>query len=268
MNLRLARVLLCSALALAAPAVAAAQNEDRPPKELWDEFPLEATATPAGATAPPAGAGPQPTPSPLARERDSGGMPTAMLIALLIVAAVVGALAARPAGRRNRGREWSPRSRWALSRPSLPIAGPVSKARSRAEPSAPGEVRPQAKPQAKRAHAPRPPAQRITAEQRRNRFAKPPLSAETCRVDLHNRSVTAHFYATSFKDGTVIARSPHFRMNYTHGDPGPSPPQALDVLVEELTGAGWRQSGSGERPWDLLFRRSVAEAQPAPRRTE
>jgi hypothetical protein len=95
-------LLLFSALLLAGlPAAAAAQQR---PNELWDEFPLEPTATPAVAT-------PQATPSPRVvrvSEPDNGMSPGA-LAALLLAAAGVGALAARTAARRLRPQVVTPR---------------------------------------------------------------------------------------------------------------------------------------------------------------
>jgi hypothetical protein len=89
-------LLLFAVLALVAASAAPAQEVERPPTELWDEFPLEATPTPAAAT-------PQATPTPrVVREPASGGMSPPALVALLIAAAGVGALAARTATRRLR----------------------------------------------------------------------------------------------------------------------------------------------------------------------
>jgi hypothetical protein len=94
MTCPLVPLLLSAALALAGlPAAAAAQEQ--PPKQLWDEFPLEPTATPATAS-------PQATSSPRVvqvRERDDGMAPVALL-ALLVTAAGVGAIAAHMAARR------------------------------------------------------------------------------------------------------------------------------------------------------------------------
>jgi hypothetical protein len=91
-------LLLLVVLALVAASAAPAQEVERPPTELWDEFPLEATATPS-----PAAATPQATPSPhVVRQPESNGMSAPALAALLIVAAGVGALAARTATRRLR----------------------------------------------------------------------------------------------------------------------------------------------------------------------
>jgi hypothetical protein len=80
---------------------------------------------------------------------------------------------------------------------------------------------------------------------------------ETCRIRLHNRSIKAHFYAVPVAGGPVLARSPDF-----------SAPEALRALVDELTAAGWRQTGAGRAPWDLRFEHVDAVQEPAgPRRT-
>ena len=85
---------LCFLLALlvAAPVSIGA---DKPPKELWDEFPLDATPEPT-----PAAEAPAPTPAPSAQpqervvsEDDGGGMATPALLALLIGAAGLGGAA-------------------------------------------------------------------------------------------------------------------------------------------------------------------------------
>jgi hypothetical protein len=93
-------LLLFAVLALVAAPAAPAQEVERPPTELWDEFPLEATATPSPA---PGATTPQATPSPrVVREPASDGMSPPALVALLIAAAGLGALAARTATRRLR----------------------------------------------------------------------------------------------------------------------------------------------------------------------
>ena len=85
---------MCRARFAAGPAALAADDAQRPPKELWDEFPLEPSATPAQAA-------PQATRSPVATrvQEESDGMPPGALIALLAAAAVVGGVAGRTATR-------------------------------------------------------------------------------------------------------------------------------------------------------------------------
>jgi hypothetical protein len=91
--------LLCALLALvAAPALAVGQDVERPPQELWDEFPLEPSATPVPPT-PTAQA--QAKPSRVVKvQDDDGGMESGALIALMVAAGGVGAIAARLAARR------------------------------------------------------------------------------------------------------------------------------------------------------------------------
>jgi hypothetical protein len=87
MNFRVVPVLLCTAIALATgPAAFAADDPERPPTELWNEFPLEPSATPSKAT-------PDASPSPSkAPARQSDGMPAGAVVALLAAAAGVGGL--------------------------------------------------------------------------------------------------------------------------------------------------------------------------------
>ena len=86
----------------------------------------------------------------------------------------------------------------------------------------------------------------------------------SCRIKLHNRPVRAHFYAIPYEGGPVLARSPYFTLQKAAGDSGPSAPDALRTLVEELNALGWRQTGVGSAPWDLRFQRGV-RAGAAPR---
>ena len=96
---------LCFLLALlvAAPVSIGA---DKPPKELWDEFPLDATPEPT-----PSAEAPSPTPAPSAQPQQrvvsgddgGGGMATPALLALLIGAAGLGGAAVFMASRRMTG---------------------------------------------------------------------------------------------------------------------------------------------------------------------
>jgi len=58
----------------------------------------------------------------------------------------------------------------------------------------------------------------------------------------------------------VLARSPAFLLKRTDTDTGPTPPEALRTLVEELTAAGWRKTGAGRAPWELRFDRHAQDA--------
>src|SRR5215218_8009114 len=95
----LVSLVLCALVAGgAAPAVSTAQKGDRQPRELWDKFPLEPSATPSQAA-------PQPTASKprVVRDEDSGGISAGALIALLLGAAGIG-VAAHTAVRRMSAR--------------------------------------------------------------------------------------------------------------------------------------------------------------------
>jgi hypothetical protein len=80
---------------------------------------------------------------------------------------------------------------------------------------------------------------------------------------LHNRSIKAHFFAVPYDGGPVLARSPYFKIGRTGDDAGLSAPEALRALVNELTAAGWRQTGAGRAPWDLRFERATSAHEPA-----
>jgi hypothetical protein len=111
------------------------------------------------------------------------------------------------------------------------------------------------------------PSTRTPPQPQPGRFAPPP-HIETCRIELHNRSIRAHFYAVPYPSGPVIARSPYFKIGHTEGDRGLSAPEALRALVEQLTVGGWRQTGAGRTPWDLQFERGVDAPRPlAPERS-
>ena len=59
----------------------------------------------------------------------------------------------------------------------------------------------------------------------------------------------------------MLARSPYFKLERGKGDSGPTAPEALRALVEELTALGWQQTGVGSAPWDLRFQRSARVVQ-------
>jgi hypothetical protein len=94
--------LICAAFVLvAAPGLARAQGSERPPQQLWEQYPLEPTATPAGAAS-------EPSPSRVVPDRVSDGLPTAAIIVLMLAAAGVGGLAALTASVGHRMPEQAP----------------------------------------------------------------------------------------------------------------------------------------------------------------
>ena len=82
-----------------------------------------------------------------------------------------------------------------------------------------------------------------------------------CRIKLHNRPIRTHFYAVPYEGGPVLARSPYFKLQRGEDESGPTAPEALRALVEELRELGWEQTGVGSAPWDLRFQRGVRVAQ-------
>ena len=82
-----------------------------------------------------------------------------------------------------------------------------------------------------------------------------------CRIKFHNRPIRTHFYAVPYEGGPVLARSPYFKLERGKGDSGPTAPEALRALVEDLTALGWQQTGVGSAPWDLRFQRSTRVVQ-------
>ena len=82
-----------------------------------------------------------------------------------------------------------------------------------------------------------------------------------CRIKFHNRPIRTHFYAVPHDGGPVLARSPYFKLDRGEGDSGPTAPEALRALVEELIALGWQQTGVGSAPWDLRFQRSARVVQ-------
>jgi hypothetical protein len=88
----------------------------------------------------------------------------------------------------------------------------------------------------------------------------PAAAVERCRIKFHSNATKAHFFAVAYDGGQVIARSAYFKVRRAEDEPGLSPPEALRGLVDELTAAGWRQTGTGRVPWDLRFQRG----RPAP----
>jgi hypothetical protein len=90
----------------------------------------------------------------------------------------------------------------------------------------------------------------------------PAVRWETCRIRFHNRRIKAHFFAIGEQSDHVIARSPYFKVKHADGEAELNAPQALRALVDELTAAGWRQTGTGPAPWDLRFERGVELRRP------
>ena len=82
-----------------------------------------------------------------------------------------------------------------------------------------------------------------------------------CRIKFHNRPIRTHFYAVPYEGGPVLARSPYFKLERGAGEPGPTAPEALRALVEQLNALGWQQTGVGSAPWDLRFQRSARVVQ-------
>lgn len=234
-------VALCAVLALVAgPTPAAAQKSDRPPKELWDPFPLEPSATPARAD-------PKPGPLRVVHVPKSDGLSQTALAALMVAAAGLGALTA--AAIRPRYRCGSPAFAHGAAKPAAVKRARVAEPAPRPTPS----VQPPSAP-------PSPPT--IPPQPKARRFAASPPASTTCRIELHNSSIRPHFYAVPSPGGPVIARSPYFRIGHTEGGPGLSAPEALRALVEHLTAAGWRQTGAGRTPWDLQFDRRAEAPRP------
>jgi hypothetical protein len=161
-------LLLFAALMLAGlPAATAAQKQ--PPKELWDEFPLEPTATPAVAT-------PQATPSPRVvrvTEPDDGMSPGA-LAALLLAAAGVGALAARTAARRLKPQVVTPQL--GPSVPNGKATRPVADPRPRTDAPKAAPHRRAAKPARPSTQARAPAASPTRGAPRRTSDAAPPAA--------------------------------------------------------------------------------------------
>jgi hypothetical protein len=76
-----------------------------------------------------------------------------------------------------------------------------------------------------------------------------------CSIKLSRRPPLSRFAAIADTGDRVLAWSPVFSLKREEGERGPSAPEALRVLVEELTAAGWRMTGAGRDPWDLHFER-------------
>jgi hypothetical protein len=336
-------IVLCALLALGvAPVQAAAQDAERPPKELWDKFPLEPSATPA---ATPAAATPA-TPSPRVVEVPADdGMAPGALIALMVAAAGIGGIAARVAVRQLPRRAKSavdraeapqpertpeeraapepardapapardapppaaaPRNAKAAPAPNGNAAPPrdAKAAPSRSAKAAPEPARdappPAARPRdakpaspanaeaapPRRAPAAPPrdekpaPAKRATPARRpkpvrSQRSSQPPRAPATparsptgrfvpsqprrasdrCSIKLTKRPPLGRFVAVGDEAGQALARSPVFKLRRDTDDTGPTPPEALRELVDELLAAGWRKTGAGRAPWELRFER-------------
>jgi len=289
MRLTRASLALCAVLALAAaPAAAPAQNVKRPPAELWDEFPLE--PSPSASPAAPQATGRSPRAVPV---EDSDRVSRAALIALLLGAAATGAVAkiavSRGRARRRRAAAGSAlthavRQPERRAEPAPPLPAPqsdapvartanagLSFARAQAPTSQPEPAEIDAH-RSTAATGTQPAAAPAAETGRPVPKREPPAAApepgaiptawDTCEIKLHSRSSMAHFYAVPSEGGPVLARSPDFNVGHAAGDDGPSPREALRALVEELTAAGWRQTGAGSAPWDLRFRRSVPDRPP------
>ena len=305
MRRRVAASFLLCLLVLSWPALAAGQDAERPQKELWDEFTLEPSATPSPAArlaSTPAGGVTMPNES---EERMTSGA----LIWLMVVAAGIGAVAARVTARRlpraTRRRKvaatshppavaastptttleppsipsplrtgtsqppYTPLPVASASNPVAPDPPPTARPTSAPKPAAPlpdrpfgrkDEPPPAPAPTAKTKPEPAPPL-RTQAPRRAaagrfapNKTAQPPHPPLTCAIKLGRRPPMGRFVAVA-AGGQVLARSPVFKLKRTDDDAGPTPPEALHTLVEELTAAGWRNTAAGRTPWDLRFER-------------
>jgi hypothetical protein len=76
-----------------------------------------------------------------------------------------------------------------------------------------------------------------------------------CSIKLSRRPPLGRFAAIADTGDRVLAWSPVFTLKREAGERGPSAPEALRALVEELTATGWRKTGAGREPWDLHFER-------------
>jgi hypothetical protein len=138
MRRRAITFLLCL-LVLGWPALATGQDVEKPPKALWDAFPLEPSVTPSPASAPAS----TPARGVTMRNEREDGIPSGALIALMVAAAGIGAVAARMAARRV------PRTKRALTVGTEPAPAPRAEA-----PSQPASV-----------ISPPPAAQRVSTSQ-------------------------------------------------------------------------------------------------------
>jgi len=289
---------LCAVLALAAaPAASPAQKVKRPPTELWDKFPLEPSPSASPATPEPTGRTPRVedadgvSPAVLiASLLGAAGTGAAALIALSRVRARrrrAAAGSALPHGAVRAERRAKPARTVPARQSDDPEARTANtglrfaRAQAPTSPPEPAEIdahRPAAqaangtqpaaapateagRPMPKREFpaAPPEPAPAITAPPEPGAI---PTASDTCEVKLHSRSSKAHFFAVPTDGGPVLARSPDFSIGHAVGDSGLTARDALRALVDELTAAGWRQTGAGRAPWDLRFRRSVPERPP------
>jgi hypothetical protein len=287
---RFVLVFVCGVLALAGSATfAGAQDAARPPNELWDEFPLEPTATPAAAAATQT-----PTPEVVEVKEPSGGMSPIALIGLVLFAGAVGGLAARLAARRlpsQRVRATGGELAAERQNGTAPITPPRASAlldaptaQTAPDPRAPAEPAPgDDKPPVTAPPPPPPPPQRRRIAARPKQPARPrpeppvappreprprrfqptgtaPAAWQACSIKLQKRAGRGRFCALAGVDQRVIAYSPVFAL-----DPGDGAPAALKVLVDELHRDGWRQTAVGAKPWQRDFRRAVDVSRPAGR---
>jgi hypothetical protein len=275
------------AIALVAAGMPSPAAADKPPRRLWDEFPLDPTPTAsraAGGT-PTREATPAPTAAPRPAPGDAGGgsgapggdagggsgAPAGVVIALVVAAAGIGAISGVVVTRRLR----ADRKREVAATVSGPPARPPTVAAGSAAggpPAAAAGILPAAGAASSGAAAHGTPGtgRFERAAERDARTSSPaetsvpgPLETaegawEVCEIRFHNRAVRAHFYAVAGDGARVIARSPYFRVGRAGDEPGISAPAALEALVGELSAAGWRQTAVGRVPWDLEFGRSAA----------
>jgi hypothetical protein len=145
-----------------------------------------------------------------------------------------------------------------FQRKPKPAARPVpaAKAAPRAEPAGPARSR-TPKRDASGRFVPAAKTQPRPAAPSRPSAASP--RPASCTIKLGRRPPLGRFVAVA-AGGRVLARSPVFRLKRSEHDNGPSPPEALGALVEELTAAGWRKTAVGRTPWDLRFEREPQDA--------
>jgi hypothetical protein len=160
-------------------------------------------------------AAPRPSRPRIVRVRDDGGTSGRTIVALMLAAACLGAVTAYATRRRLPRDGWRGAPRPAAASPSR---APVAVPAPRRKP---------------------PPVKR----------------PESCRIELRSRWIKSCFLAVPRDGGPELARSPYFRAQRGDAKEQSGARQALQALVDELTTAGWRQTGAGSMPWDLRFQR-------------
>lgn len=209
--------MFCVLLLLVASPAASAQDGERSPQELWRAFPLDPTPT----TTSPGAASPDATPSTAApRELQLDGSREddgAGTTSLVVMLAAI-ALAGALAVYTGARRLSRARS----ERVVIPV-------RTRG----PDPI-------------PAPNATLWTGSE-----------WTTCRIGMRARPIKSYFYAVPHEGGPELARSPYFKARNGEGMEAKESLDALRTLVDELTAAGWHETGAGSAPWDLRFERNT-----------